>query len=419
VLAFGTWRKLAAACWVVALLPAGTTVAASKKSAHPAGAQTTTANPCKADDEDADAESLKFALGNTCVEIDGEVNASFSRVLNSSQPGFPQFFRRFGTPSQDRDSYSVWVKLGFTGTQQTAWGELETRLLFKWLKSKGDDQSLGFLQIEDAYASLAGWKVGYTDTLMNFWTSEFEFTATAPKRTVASVAYEREIISDTKLAIALESGPPTTPVSSGKLATVNWDDPVLAGRWLYEKDDWEVHWSALVHQLKVGGGAVPLPFIPSTSAIYLGWAASFGLTIPMKAVGEDDYISLQAVYARNASAYLGTNADLSSLASILPFPAQTSGWSLVASYHREWSEQFESNFFASRLVLDISLSGAQPSIRSARYAANLKWKPIKKLKLGPEIGYVRLQADPGRGGNVLPALRGHALIGTLVLGYEF
>lgn len=60
------------------------------------------------------------------------------------------------------------LSLSYTGKLTTELGELETRLLFKWQKTKGDNATYGSLRIEDAYAALACWKVGYTDTLMNF-----------------------------------------------------------------------------------------------------------------------------------------------------------------------------------------------------------------------------------------------------------
>lgn len=239
-----------------------------------------------------------------------------------------------------------------------------------------------------------------------------------PNRTVGLVSYEWELTDAIKFAVALETGVPTSPGSSNRLVTVYWANLVPAVRRRYENDDWAIHLSMIAHELEAGGGTVPLPAVTGTVATNFGWAGSFGLTIPTKATGENDYISGQVTFARNASGYLGTASDLSTLASVFPFPAQTICWSAIVSYHREWSEQFESNFFASRLALDIELANTQPTIRTQRYAANLKWKPIKKLNLGPEIGYIVFQVNPG-GGAVLAPRRGHALAGSIYLNYEF
>ena len=86
---------------------------------------------------------------------------------------------------------------------------------------------------------------------------------------------------------------------------------------------------------------------------------------------------MQATYAVNASPYLGTAADLSSLASTIPVLVTTEGWSIVGSYHHVWSEHWESNVMASYLALDTSTRSASipPSARGAT-PANLIWKPV-------------------------------------------
>ena len=74
----------------------------------------------------------------------------------------------------------------------------------------------------------------------------------------------------------------------------------------------------------------------------------------MPFIGDDDAVSMQATYAVDASPYLGTSKDLSTLASVMPFKVDTRGWSAVISYHRAWSDEWESNVFVSRLALDIN-----------------------------------------------------------------
>jgi len=55
---------------------------------------------CKSEDDEEDDKdpNLRFAIGSTCVEIDGSVEAVYSRA-KPSQPGLPLFFSRFGSPN--------------------------------------------------------------------------------------------------------------------------------------------------------------------------------------------------------------------------------------------------------------------------------------------------------------------------------
>jgi hypothetical protein len=130
-------------------------------------------------------------------------------------------------------------------------------------------------------------------------------------------------------------------------------------------------------------------------------------------------VSLQASYAVNASPYLGTAADLSSLANTIPVLVTTEGWSIVGSYHHVWSEHWESNVMASYLALDLSLRHFQPSIRTRRYAGNLIWKPAEAFKVGAEVGYVESDIDPGGPLGLLRGASGKGLIGYLFATWSF
>ncbi len=144
-----------------------------------------------------------------------------------------------------------------------------------------------------------------------------------------------------------------------------------------------------------------------------------GATVALPFISDDDNVSMQATYAVNASPYLGTNSDLSQLASVIPFKVDTRGWSAVASYHRAWSDEWESNVFVSYLALDISLPGANPTVRTTRLAANVKWSPVDYFSIGTEVGYVDSKIEPNGTAGILSGASGEQLTGYLFAEFDF
>ncbi len=129
---------------------------------------------------------------------------------------------------------------------------------------------------------------------------------------------------------------------------------------------------------------------------------------------------MQATYAVNASPYLGTAADLSSLANTIPVLVTTQGWSIVGSYHHVWSKHWESNVMASYLALDLSAQRFHPTIRTRRYAGNVIWKPVDdNFKVGAELGYVEIDLDPGGPLGLLRGVSGKGVIGYLFATWSF
>jgi hypothetical protein len=83
-----------------------------------------------------------------------------------------------------------------------------------------------------------------------------------------------------------------------------------------------------------------------------------------------------------------------------------------------FNEQFESNIFVSYLSLNANLLLADPSARTFRTGVNLYWKPVEKIKLGAEIGYVDTKLDPQGVIGIFDGASGRATIGYLSLSAE-
>lgn len=96
----------------------------------------------------------------------------------------------------------------------------------------------------------------------------------------------------------------------------------------------------------------------------------------------------------------------------------TAGWSAVGSFHHEWSEQFESNVFASYLTLHADLLLAKPEAQTLRSGINLYWKPKDKLKFGVEFGTVDIKLDLNGVLGFFNGATGLAYIGYLSMSAE-
>lgn len=416
-----SWTGVLAFC-AGALWPAGA-----------AQAQAAVAEVCESDDGDAKPAWKQFALAGACFEVSGSASYVYQKVVDTKGMAIPALNTQRGpvfrqgaapAPGQGGGSGPSYVHTGSLSlrvdtTRKTAAGDLKTGVEVKYQKAS-DDSGSGQLTLTEGVVSWAGWTAGYSDSLMNFWAGDFQFSATAPSRTVAIASYDFRLTENLKLTVAAETGVPTAPSSGGSFAPVAWDDPVASARLHYQADDLTLQLSGLYHELTVGGATTFLRrFNRAREERMAGWAASFGLTRALPQMSEGSEFSMQATYAVNASSYLGTAADLASFSALIPMPGETEGWSVVGSYHHAWSEQWATNVMASRLALDIKMPLASPNAVATRYAANLIWKPVDDLQIGGELGWVDFTLRPNGVAGFFPGTGGQAMVGYLFATWTF
>ncbi len=363
-------------------------------------------------------DGVQLELAGACATLSGKVLAVHQNQLATSGMSVPTLIGRLDSPSQPRTVNTLTASANLDITRTTAIGDLETSLNFQWLKTSDDEGKFGAFSVQELYGSLAGWTVGYTDSLMNFWSGDFQFTAAAPKRTVGIVSFERDITDDWKLAVAIESGLPSSRQNTEGIRSVDFSSPLLTARWLYEKDDWSFHLSGLVRRAEFSTDS-RFPLLSIAATTRTGWAASVGATIPAKLAGEDDEISLQATYASDASPFLGTAVDLSALANVVPTTGPTQGWSAVASFHHVFSDHWEANAFASFLTLTGEVGAARPSLETRRIGLNVYWLPVDSLKFGAEIGVVDTALSANGSLGLFRGNGGKALVGYLSAEWKF
>jgi hypothetical protein len=425
------------ALWIAVLFLAGLS------SSVPALAKEGAASVCASDEDEDDSKPKpawkQFAFAGACVELSGEVSFIYQKLLDSKGDAIPVFSTRRGpvfrpgrlpnlglglfpqgqTASQPSYLNTLDFSVRVDTTRKTAAGDLTTGFEVQYEKTSDDGDS-GIITLTEGIVQWAGVTAGYTDSLMNFWSGDFQFSATAPQRTVAVASYDFKLTDSLKLTLAAETGVPTSRENPDAFAPVGWDDPVAAARLYYETDDLTMQLAGMYHEIAVGGGGTFLArFGRGHQERLSGWAATFGLTKPTPKISEGSEFSMQVTYAVNASSYLGTTGDLSTFSAVIPMPGETRGWSVVGSYHHVWSEHWESNVMASHIALDITLPHLAPSAKSTRYAANLIWKPVESLQIGGELGWVDFTLKTNGALGFFPIESGSALVSYLFVTWKF
>jgi len=356
-----------------------------------------------------------FAVGDNCIKLNAGVSYSYQGTKQVA--GVPRFVNRNGTVSQNTMSQSVTANTGLEVARQTSLGEFKVTTGAEWSKSTDDGTTSGSAYFTGWSVGLDGLTVGYTGTLMSFWEGSFLTSASSPGRSATSIVYEHGLDDQNIVAAGVESSLPTTPNADTDIWSFDFSSPVYALRWRRQTDALTTHLSGVVRRADFSRSPL-LPFLPSTATIRTGWAASAGMNIPTPFIADGDALSFQATYAVDASSYLGTTNDLVVYQSIVRSTGPTKGWSAVASYHHEWSEEFESNVFASFVSVKAELLAARPQSETFRSAVNLFWKPVERLKFGIEFGYVDIAIEPNGFAGYFNGNSGRSYIGTLSVSAE-
>lgn len=390
-------------------------------AAHPvafsAGTRAAAATCALGDDDDDDDDPLpswkRFSVDGICVGLSGYLSAIFQ-----GQKGNLSLLTRRGGGTVAGGSRLRTYDADFRidTFRSTEWGDLKTgfEVLFERTSA---DTGAGSFTLEEGILTWGGLKVGYTDSQIDFWSGDFQFTASAPQRTVGLAGWEFGPGSDWTLTFAYETGLPTSPSSANAFVSAYPSNPAASARLYYDADDVEIQLSGLVHEMHVETSHPIFQTIGLTPKDRMhGWAATVGLTLPVKPAGEDCEFSMQATYAVNGAPYLGTAADFSALARTIPVPVSTRGWSIVGSYQQNWSKQWATNVMASYLALDVSLPHRVLDVRTSRFAANLIWQPVDSFNIGVEIGLVESTLDTG---GFLRGVSGKGAVGYLFAQWNF
>jgi hypothetical protein len=368
------------------------------------------------DDDGGDDEGVHFDLAGACAKLTGSVSYTYQQAKNTAS-GLPVFVNPNGTVSGGTSSNTVSANIGLEARRATKLGEFKTTFAAEWSKATGDGTQDGTVQVTGWSVGLGGVTAGYVGTLMSFWEGDFLSTVNAPGRTANAVNFEYAIDEANTVAAGVEVALPTAPDAQNGVDNFDFSDPVYTLRWRYETGPLTLHLSGLIRRADFSASPL-LPLFPDTAAVRTGWAVSFGAKTPVKFVAEDDEASFQASYASDASSYLGTNLDLTTYQHTVRSLGPTTGWSVVGSYHHVWSDEFESNAFASYVRLDGDFLLARPAARSLRTGVNLFWKPADHLKFGVELGTVEMKLEPNGIAGFFDGASGRALVGTLSVSAE-
>lgn len=368
------------------------------------------------DEDDDDDEGVHFDLAGGCAKLTGSVSYTYQQS-SSTASGLPVFVNRNGTVSSGTSSNTISAEAGIEVRRDTTLGEFKTAFSGSWSKATGDGAQDGAAQVDGWSVGLGGLTVGYITTLMSFWEGDFLSTVNAPGRTANAINYEYEIDDANKIAAGLEVALPTSPDAQNGVGNYDFSEPVYTLRWRYETDPLTLHLSGLVRRADFSASPL-LPFFPDTATVRTGWAVSAGAKVSLGFIHDDDEASFQATYASDASSYLGINVDATAYQHTIRTLGPTTGWSAVGSIHHVWSDEFESNAFASYVKIDGDFLLAKPEAQSLRTGVNLYWKPVDHLKFGAEIGTVYQKLEPNGIAGFFNGASGQALVGTLSVSAE-
>lgn len=332
-----------------------------------------------ATDPAAKLKGYRFDLAGACARVSGSINNVFQNNLYVHVTD--------GQPTTPTSINTTTASASLDTNRATALGTLTTGTMVQWQKATNDDTDAGRVTVQSLYGSLGGLTAGYTSSLMDFWSGDFAFLATVPNVSIGIVSYEHAITNNIKIAIAAESGLPSSSQASKGIEGLDTSSPDATARVRYTTaSNLTVHLSGLVRR-------ADFPAVGRSPAYSeTGWALAAGVTTPFPVTGQRDSVSMQIDYAVNAVQVLGTVADLKQseqYGAIGP----TKGWDAVASINHPWTETIESNALISYVAVDVDAQRAKPSARSLRLASNVYWRPFEHLRLGAEIGWVHAQIN--------------------------
>lgn len=359
--------------------PMPTKAAAAKAAKAPASCTDVFFSDEDPNNAAAKLSGYRFDLAGACARVTGSVNNTFQNNLYVKVTD--------GTSNNPTSINTTTASATLDTKRATSLGTLTTSTTAQWQKASNDGTDTGKATVQSLYGSVAGVTVGYTNSLIDFWGGDFAFLATTPNVSVGLVSYEHAITNNLKLAVAAESGLPSSSQSANGIQGITTTSPDATARLRYTNDaNLTLHFSGLVRRAEFPAHH------RSPAYSETGWAVNAGASAPFPLTGKSDTISMQIDYAVNAAQTLGTVADIRQSEQYGAF-GPTRGWSVVASLHHQWTDTWESNALVSHVAVDVQAPTANPSARSTRLAANVYWRPFDHFRVGAEIGWVHAEID--------------------------
>lgn len=323
------------------------------------------------DEEDGEGEAdesprgFVAPLSNTCIVISGTVNAGIQRDDYKANA----LARATGLVPQNASSSPLSSSFRIETGQTLADGRyLASAFAFSVdTSSEGDSE----LTMSEASVTFGAFAFGLAGSRFDFWAGDdFVFVGRIPSRTVALIAYERQLTDGLGLSLSAED----VAVDRRTVVPAGSRFPDGVARLLYEQDGLTLHGGVAVRDVPGAGGAHRL-----------GRAAILGATWERTVLDRPLTLTAQIAGAVNAAPYLGSRLDQRTAFSVLTGDLTTRGWTGVIAVGREWTDEWSSNAYISRYRLSVpNPSGLAGRIQIDRIATNLVWAPIDGLRLGLE-----------------------------------
>lgn len=262
------------------------------------------------------------------------------------------------------------------------------------------------LDLRDIYVQFAGFTVGHTQSVFDFYGNANVFgtdAATIGDDTRLNlIAYTYELSRSLSTTLALEDA---ADRQSGILARspslfgpadfqagVGAPDVVAN---LKSQASWgTLQLSGALHQVSATTLDTPLATVNGG----WGYALQAGAMFNLPAFGEGDTLYLQAAYAKGATSYLGLqdpsgaydppDAFLGAFGEV----HKVSGWSATASFLHNWNEHWSSALFGGYAAYDFNNTGVQASYGASggtnlNVGGYLAFTPVKQFTIALQYDY--------------------------------
>jgi hypothetical protein len=364
------------------------------------------------------AAGLAFVSGAQAADLPGAEPVEYVKVCNTYGEGFFYIpgsdtclqisgFARLETyafdsrGTHDNVAFQAQTNLDFDARTETEYGTLRSFVRLEFSRNSGGPGSTPNTNsklIEHAFVQFAGLTAGLTTSFFDFYANSNLFGAVAGSdRENLLLAYTATFGTGFSATIAIED-------QTGR----RWMGGDFDGGFYAEQTIPDVVANLRIEQ---GWGAAQLSGALHENSNALGndkwgYAIQAGVKFNLDSLAEGDTLFLQAAYAKGALGYLQAGQGQNGFGYTSAFStseaddftiggARSDGYVLAGEFLHYWTPSLRSTFAASYADIDATAGGGFLDVSFKEYigVASLVWSPVKKLDIGVEMAYSRLEFD--------------------------
>lgn len=376
------------------------------------------------------AAGLAFVSGAQAADLPGAEPVEYVKVCNTYGEGFfyipgsetclqisgfarLELYAFDSKGSYDNTAFQAQTNLDFDARTETEFGTLRSFVRLEFSRNSGGPGNVANTNsklIEHAFVQFAGLTAGHTTSFFDFYANANLFGAVAGSdRETNLLAYTATFGTGFSATVAIEDNTERRWMAGGFNGNngdaggffdsyAEQNIPDIVGNLRVEQGWGAAQLSGALHRNTVVGGSDKW-----------GYAVQGGVKFDLGALAEGDTLFLQASYAKGALGYLqaGTaqngfgytaGAYTSSLADDFSVftgkTDQSDGYVLAGEFLHYWTPSLRSVFAASYADIDAQNAfNVNAGFKEFIGVGSIVWSPVKKLDIGLEVAYSRLEFD--------------------------